>query len=134
MARLLILDSEGVSALASPSERGVVRLRAAAIVDRARRERATIAVPLPVLAEVYRGDGADARIDRLVRTLRRVPLTLSIARLAGQLRTRAGRGSAVDAMVVAATVRLGGGLIATSDPDDIGALAAGYPNVKAWSL
>jgi len=37
-------------------------------------------------------------------------------------------------MVVAAAVRLGGGLIATSDPDDIGALAAEYPNIMTWSL
>lgn len=37
-------------------------------------------------------------------------------------------------MVVATAVRLGGGTVATGDPDDLGALAAGYPNVKVWDL
>jgi hypothetical protein len=36
--------------------------------------------------------------------------------------------------VVATAVRLGGGVIATSDPDDLRALAADHPNVRIWSL
>lgn len=134
MARLLILDSEAVSALARPAERGVLRLRAAAIAARARQDEAVIAVPLPVLAEVYRGDGSDVAVDRLVGSVRELPLTRSIARLAGQLRARAGQGSAVDAMVAATAVRAGGALIATGDSDDLRALAAGHPNVRVWAL
>lgn len=134
MARLLILDSEAVSALARRSERGVLRLRAAAITARARQDEAVIAVPLPVLAEVYRGDGSDVDVDRLVGSIRELPLTRSIARLAGQLRARAGQGSAVDAMVAATAIRAGGALIATGDSDDLRALAAGHPNVRVWAL
>jgi len=43
---------------------------------------------------------------------------LRIARIAGHLLAKAGRGSelAVDALVVATTIRLGGGMILTHDP------------------
>jgi hypothetical protein len=37
---------------------------------------------------------------------------------------------AVDALVVATAIRFGGGLILTHDPDDLGFLAAGQPNVR----
>lgn len=134
MARLLILDSEAVNALARPNERGVALLRAAAITDRARRDGATVAVPTVVLSEVYRGDGTDVQVDRLLSTVRELPLTRSIARLAGQLRATAGTGSGVDAMVAATAVRAGGGLVATGDPDDLEALTAAHPNVKVWRL
>ncbi len=95
MARLLILDTEAVNALAHPRDRGATRLRAAAITSRARQDTATIAIPLPVLAETYRGDPSHAAINRLVNLVQVAPLTLSIARLAGQLRTAAGQGSGV---------------------------------------
>jgi hypothetical protein len=92
-------------------------------------------VPLAVLAEVYRGDASDAGVDRLFVTgVRRAGLDLRTVRLAGRLRSRAGVGSAVDAMVVATAVRLGGGVVATSDPQDMRALAADHSNVKVWSL
>lgn len=53
------------------------------------------------------------------------------ARIAGHLLARIDRGSelAVDALVVATTVRLGGGLILTSDPGDLELLAAEHRNV-----
>jgi predicted nucleic acid-binding protein len=87
-----------------------------------------------VLSEVYRGDGTDVQVDRLLSTVRELPLTRSIARLAGQLRATAGTGSGVDAMVAATAVRAGGGLVATGDPDDLEALTAAHPNVKVWRL
>lgn len=134
MARLLILDSEAVNALARPTQRGVLRLRAAVITDRARRDGAAIAVPLPVLTEVYRGDGTDVLVDRLLSSVRELPLTRSVARLAGQLRSSTGVGSAVDAMVAATAVRSGGAVIATGDPEDMLALTAVHPNVTVWAL
>ena len=109
--------------------------RARAIARFAEREGVRPLIPLVVLAEVYRGDPTDAGIDRLSgRAADVVPLTPSLARLAGQLRTGAGRGSAVDAIVVATAVRIGGAVVATADPEDMQALAAGYPNVRIWSL
>jgi predicted nucleic acid-binding protein len=108
VARLLILDTDAVNTLANPADRGATRVRAAAITSRARQDGATIVIPLPVLAEAYRGDPSDASINRLVKIVQVMPLTLSMARIAGHIRTNAGRGSAVDAMVVATAVRLGG--------------------------
>lgn len=89
---------------------------------------------MAVLSEVYRGANDDAAIDRLLGTVDVVGLSLRTVRLAGRLRSPAGRGSAVDAIVVATAIGLGGGVIATADPDDIGALATDHPNVKVWSL
>lgn len=37
-------------------------------------------------------------------------------------------------MVVATAVRLGGGIVATADVEDITALAAEHANVRVWSL
>jgi predicted nucleic acid-binding protein len=112
-----------------------LRERALAIARRAQRERAERVVPLPVLAEVYRGDASDAGVDRLfVNGVRRLALDLRATRLAGQLRARGATGSAVDAIVVATAIRLGGGIVATADSDDLKRLASDYPNVAIWSL
>jgi predicted nucleic acid-binding protein len=107
-----------------------LRKRALAIARRAQRERAERVVPLPVLAEVYRGDASDACVDRLfVNGVRRLALDLRTTRLAGQLRSGAGTGSAVDAIVVASAIRLGGGIVATVDSDDLKRLAA---TTRTW--
>lgn len=131
----LVLDTEAVNALAHPKARGATSLRAVAIGRLAQRHSARPIIPLPVLAEVYRGDGTDIEVDRLIDGAADVVgITLRTVRLAGSLRARAGRGSAVDALVVAAAIRLGGAVIATADPDDLRALAADHPNVKVWPL
>ncbi len=57
---------------------------------------------------------------------------LRIAWIAGHLLSDAGRGSemAVDALVVATAIRLGGGVILTHDPTDLQLLAADHLNVR----
>ncbi len=124
-----------MEALAHPRSRGVVAQRAVAITRVAQRSAAEVVVPIVVLVEVYQGNRADAGVDRVAnQAATPVGLDLRTARLTGKLRTRAGVGSAVDAVVVATAVRLGGGIIATGDRDDLRRLAADYPNVKVWSL
>lgn len=131
----LVLDTEAVNALAHPRSRGATSLRAFAIGRLAERHSARPIIPLPVLAEVYRGDRSDVEVDRLIDSAADVVgITLRMVRLAGALRARTGKGSAVDALVVASAVRLGGAVIATADPDDLKALAADHPNVKIWPL
>ena len=80
-------------------------------------------VPTPVLIESLQGDSArDALANRLLKTCEveeAVPVWL--ARRAAYLRRRAGRGSAVDALVVAFAEP--GGAVLTSDTGDLGALA-----------
>ena len=59
-----------------------------------------------------------------------------IARHAGHLLAHAGRrgGLAVDALVVATTIRLGGGLILTHDPADLKLLSARHPAVRIVTI
>jgi predicted nucleic acid-binding protein len=100
----------------------------------AQRRREPIRVPSATLVELYRGGGADEAIDlELGRGYTRVITTgVRIARLAGHLLASVGAGSerAVDALVVATAIRLGGGLILTLDPSDLERLASNYPNVR----
>lgn len=104
----------------------------------AQRRNEPVRVPSAVLLELYRGSGLDEAIDaELNRGYARVVTTgVRIARTAGHLLARIGAGSemAVDAVVVATAVRLGGGLILTHDPSDLELLAAGHPNVRVASI
>jgi predicted nucleic acid-binding protein len=140
VAELLILDSEALSALAHAASRAraVEAQRARAILAVAYERRALVRVPAPVLAEVCRGGARDAAIDHLLagRGIGVVDLDARTARLAGALLARARLGSscAVDAFVVATTVTLGGGMIATHDPGDLRRLATGAPQVRIWAI
>lgn len=96
-----------------------------------------VRIPTAVLAEAYRGTGADVGIDRVLNSgIRAITVGRATARVAGTLRHRDGLDSChtVDALVVATAVRLGGGIIATGDPDDIGSLARDHPNVAVDPL
>lgn len=130
----LILDAEALSALAHPHTDPERHTRARAAMRSAARRREPVRVPSAVLVELYRGHGHDEPIDReLARGFARVVTTgARIARHAGHLLAATGRGSesAVDALVVATAIRLGGGLILTHDPDDLQALAADQPTVR----
>jgi predicted nucleic acid-binding protein len=131
---VLILDSEALSALARPTEDAARHLRVRAALRSAQRRNHRVRVPSAVLLELYRGRGLDEPIDLVLGRgfIRVVTTGVRIARVAGHLLARIGRGSemAVDALVVATAVRLGGGLIVTHDPTDLELLAAGHPNVQ----
>jgi predicted nucleic acid-binding protein len=132
VADVFVLDSEAISALAAPRERGTARARAKAVVAAAVLESAEVLVPAAVLTEVYSGTDRDAGVDRVVgRRNRVVPLDHVTARVAGRLlgRDRLDSCHAVDASVVATAIRLGGATIITGDPDDIRSLAREHPNV-----
>lgn len=94
----------------------------------------SVRVPSAVLVELYRGAGTDEAVDAvLARGFAQVVTTgARIARIAGHLLASLDAGSemAVDALVVATAIRLGGGIVVTHDPDDMTALAAAQPNVK----
>ncbi len=99
----------------------------------AHSRNAPVRVPSAVLVELYRGRGYDGPIDAvLARGFVQVVTTgARIARIAGHLlaRVEAGSESAIDALVVATAVRLGGGMVVTHDPEDLSALAANSRNV-----
>ena len=137
MAAFVVLDSEAVSALAAPLERGVAARRVRAIVAEAARRSALVRIPASVLTEVYRGTRRDAGVDRVIgRGNRVVQLDHRTARIAGGLLGRDDLDSchAVDAAVVATAIRLGGAVIATGDPDDLRSLARDHSNVVVHRL
>lgn len=135
---VLILDAEALSALARPRQNVERHRRAAAALQSAHTRNHPVRVPSAVLVELYRGRGADEPIDRLLGTgITRVVTTgIRIARIAGHLLASAGRGSdaAIDALVVATAVRLGGGIVLTHDPEDLRLLATDIANVNIAAI
>ena len=116
---MLVLDSGGLSRLSQRNR------RAAALIAALRAEGLwPPIVPTVVLAESTAGTPrTDANINRLLKGCAVDPVVAEAkARRAGQLRARARRGTAVDALVVALAEP--GSTVMTSDPDDLDALAA----------
>jgi len=116
---VLILDSGAVMRLSE-------RTRQTAALLRALRDEGLWppVVPTPVLVECLQGHaGRDAPTNRFLKTCDVVEeLPWSLARRAAFLRTRARKGSAVDALVVAYAEP--GATVLTTDLGDLGALAA----------
>jgi predicted nucleic acid-binding protein len=112
-----VLDSHAVSVL-SRSRRQVAEM-----IDRGEWPPL---VPADVLAECLTGDHRrDFHPNRLLRTCDIRKVTEVIARHAAYLRTSVGQDgiSATDAVVVAVADHAGGGVVLTSDLDDLRALA-----------
>ena len=114
----LVLDSGGISRLAEQS-----RGAAALILAFRGADIWPPLVPSVVLVESLHGHvGRDAPTNRFLKTCDIVEeVSESIARRAAHLRTRARRGSAVDAIVIALAEP--DGTVLTSDPRDLQALA-----------
>ncbi|MGW5922662.1 PIN domain-containing protein [Nocardia fluminea] len=105
----------------------------------AKARAAEVLVPAVVCAEVCRGVARTRRVETLVsrkphdhpwqRPVAIVPADFDMARLVGAILHGAQVGSRylADAHVVALCSRYGGGLIITSEPDDIRHLAAVVP-------
>ena len=117
---MLVLDSGAVSRLAERSRQAI-----ALILALKEQNLWPPVVPSVVLVECLEGHtGRDALTNRFPKTCDIVEeIPESLARRAAELRRRARRGSAVDALVVAFAE--GGGTALTSDPRDLSALA-GY--------
>jgi predicted nucleic acid-binding protein len=134
----LILDSEALSALARPRQAPDRHRRVRAALRSAERHNEAVRVPSAALVELYRGGGTDEAIDlELARGYARVVTTgLRIARIAGHLLASNDADStmAIDSLVVATSIRLGGGLVLTHDPADLERLATRYPNVRIVAI
>ena len=116
---MLIVDSGGVSRLAERST------RALALIRSLRSDGLwPPVVPTVVLVESLQGHiGRDANTNRFLKTCVVESLvTERTARRAAELRRRARRGSAVDAIIVALAEP--GGTVLTGDRADLEALAA----------
>lgn len=116
---MLVLDSGGFSRLAERSRRTL------ALIEEFRNAGLwPPVVPTMVLVESLQGHpGRDANANRFLRTvLTDEAVSLEVVRRAAELRRRAKRGSAVDALVVALAEPRG--TVLTGDAADISALAA----------
>jgi hypothetical protein len=126
---VLVLDTGGVTRLAERSS------RAAALITVLRREGLwPPVVPSVVLVECLIGrPDRDTLVNRLLKTCDvEVVLSESRARRAASLRARAGRGSAVDAVVVAAAEP--GGTVLSGDVGDLTAIASNADHVRIERL
>lgn len=137
MTPRLVLDSEALAALAGRDDRRGREVQAALTV--ALRHRREVVVPAVVLAELYRGRRHNAMVDATLsrETGVRVRETDRVfARLVGGVLAAADEGSdmMVDAHVVAAVAEVGGGVVMTSDPDDLDRLAAPYPSITVVDI
>jgi predicted nucleic acid-binding protein len=104
----------------------------------AHSRNAPVRIPAAVLVELYRGRGTDEAIDVvLARGFAQVVTTgARMARIAGHLLAGVDAGSdmAIDALVVATAIRLGGGTVVTHDPGELHLLAAEHPNVAIFDI
>ncbi|MGH7896758.1 MAG: hypothetical protein ACREQQ_02335 [Candidatus Binatia bacterium] len=116
---MLVLDSGALTRLAE-------RTLSAKALGRTLRARGLWppTVPTAVLVESLTGEaGKDANTNRFLKTCAIVErLPQPMARRAALLRSRARRGSAVDAVVV--TMAEPAGVVLTSDADDLRAIAS----------
>ncbi|MGI5217120.1 type II toxin-antitoxin system VapC family toxin [Nocardia sp. CA-290969] len=134
----VVLDSAGLSAAAEPKP----PKRMQALLAEAYRRGSEVLVPAVVCAEVCRGVARTRQVETLVartprdaaayRPVRIIPTDFDIARQVGAILNGAKVGSRylADAHVVAVCAEFGGGLVITSDPDDIMHLAAAVPAAR----
>ena len=126
MARVLILDSEALSALAEQRKGMAERLAAAEQADH------RVLIPAVVLAEVATGVPSDAAIWHVLGKIPRLDLPQGVAMRAGALRSRAERvrrktrDLTVDAIVAATAVELAPSVVITSDQADVELLVEGF--------
>jgi len=133
----LVLDAEPLSALAAG--RGPRFREVYAALEAARRIQRDVVTPAVVLAELYRGPGRNPVVDACLSRFSWVRVQdtdRDFARFVGGVLAAAKDGSEMiaDAHVVAAAVAHGGGVILTTDGDDIAQLSAPYLNIHVVSL
>jgi len=134
---VLVLDTRALEVVADTAADRSAARRMQSMLTSAARLGVPVRVPTAVLAEAYRGTPADAAVDRVLgHGIRPITMGHAMARLAGRLRHRDRLNSChtVDTFVVAAAVRLGGGIVATGDPADLRSLAREHPSVKIEPL
>lgn len=126
MARVVILDSEAVSALAEQRKGMAERLAAAQQADH------RVLLPTVVLAEVATGAPGDAAVWHVLGRIPTLDLPQGVAMRAGALRARAEsvrrkkRDLTVDAIVAATAVELAPSVVLTGDSSDLQLLVDGF--------
>jgi len=132
--KALILDSEAISQLARGKSG-----RAKTLYSEAVNNSVLVAVPAAVLAEQFRGGKHDQVLQSFLARNRWIAIydtDIKLAQSIGHLLAKAQLGSEhhVDGAVVATALDMGGGVILTSDPNDLERIAAGHPAIKIIPL
>lgn len=86
------------------------------------RRRLVVTVPSAVLAQAWRDRSRQVRLARFLQACWVEPLTIDLAREAGELCGRAGTDDVIDASVVASAARRDD-VVVTTDPRDLERLA-----------
>jgi predicted nucleic acid-binding protein len=105
--------------------------RATTLVEIARDQRALLAVPIPVVAEWWRGRTDDR--ERILQIASVEAVTLPVAKAAGEALAAIPRATAVDAIVMAFAASRGD-VVYTSDPEDLEALQSHFPSVRVLTI
>lgn len=134
----VVLDADGLDALAQPRPPDLLR----ALLAEAWRHERDVLVPAVICAEVCRGVARTRAVEyaasRHVPAAGQRPVVeivttdFALARQVGAVLHGAGASShdLADAHVVAVCAVHGGGLVVTSDPDDIARLAQATPSAR----
>jgi predicted nucleic acid-binding protein len=137
MSRGVVLDAGALSALGGRPARRNLEVRAA--LRAAERLGRDVVVPAVILAELYRGPRHSQVVDACLSRetgIRVRDTDRPLARLVGGVLATARVGSEylADAHVIAAAVDIGSGIALTTDPADLGRLAAAYATVTVVAL
>jgi predicted nucleic acid-binding protein len=97
------------------------------LLELAKLRLAVLSVPVPVVAEWWRGR-TDVR-ERILDVVNVEPLSLSVAKSAGMAMTKVPSATAVDAIVMAFAASRGD-VVFTGDTDDLKRLRAFFPSVR----
>jgi predicted nucleic acid-binding protein len=130
-SRFITLDTGALIAIERRKRRGIL------LLDLVKHRLARLLVPVPVVVEWWRAR-TDAR-EWILDAVSVEPLSVDVARAAGEalakVRTRSREGSlAIDAIVVAFAAHYGG-IVYTSDVDDLERIQrAHFPSVRVLGV
>lgn len=119
--RGITLDTGALVAIERRKQRGT------RLLELARQRLAVLSVPVPVIAEWWRGR-TDVR-ERILDVVNVEPLSLVVAKAAGEAQAKVAKSTAVDAIVMAFAASRGD-VVFTADTNDLDRLRAFFPTVR----
>lgn len=119
--RGLTLDTGALVAIERRKQRGNQ------LLELAKQRLAVLAVPIPVIAEWWRGR-TDVR-ERILEVVNVEPLSLAVAKAAGEAQANIPGSTAIDAVVMAFAASRGD-VVFTGDRKDLERLRSFFPTVR----
>ncbi len=119
--RGITLDAGALTAIERKKQRGMQLLQLS------QQRLAVLSVPIPVVAEWWKGR-TDVR-EHILDAVNVEPLTLAVAKAAGEAQANIRGASAIDAIVMAFAASRGD-VVFTSDPKDLESLRTYFPTVR----